>query len=136
MTSSQQAPVLIIGAGKIARGYVGHLAALAGAPLTFVDVSAPVVQLLNERGGYAVHILGNPAKSMQVTGLRALHSTDPSVAKAAVEAGLVFVSVGGPNLPAVAATLAPGLSARREAGGRKLNIVCCENWHRPAEMLR
>jgi mannitol-1-phosphate 5-dehydrogenase len=49
---------------------------------------------------------------------------------------LVFVSVGGPNLPAVAATLAAGLRARRAAGGRALNIICCENWHRPAEVVR
>jgi mannitol-1-phosphate 5-dehydrogenase len=129
-------PVLIVGAGKIARGYVGHLAALAGAPLCFVDVNAALVDQLNERGGYTVHILGNPARSLHVAGLIALHSADPRVAQAVVEAALVFVSVGGPNLPAVAATLAPGLSARRAAGARPLNLVCCENWHRPAEVLR
>lgn len=136
MTALQQAPVLIIGAGKIARGYVGHLVALAHKPLCFVDVNATVVGLLNQRGSYTVHILGNAEKSMRVTGLTALHSADPRVAQVAAAAELIFVSVGGPNLPAVAATLAPGLSARRVAGARPVNIVCCENWHRPAEMLR
>lgn len=136
MNSSTHAPVLIIGAGKIARGYVGHLVALSQTPLSFVDVNANVVRLLNERGGYTVHILGNPAKSMTVTGVAALDSADPRVAQAVAEAGVVFVSVGGPNLPAVAATLAPGLAARRAAGGQALNIICCENWHRPADLLR
>lgn len=136
MTEAEQAPVVIIGAGKIARGYVGHLVALSGRPICFVDVNETVVGLINARGGYWVHILGNDAKSMTVTNIRALHTQDPRVAEALARAELAFVSVGGPNLPAVAATVAPGLAARRAAGGQRLNIVCCENWHRPAEILR
>jgi len=136
MTEAEQAPVVIIGAGKIARGYVGHLVALSGRPICFVEVNETVVRLINERGGYRVHILGDEGKSMTVTNIRALHSSDPAVAEAVARAELAFVSVGGPNLPAVAATLAPGLAARRAAGGALLNIVCCENWHRPAEILR
>lgn len=136
MTIGQTAPTLIVGAGKIARGYVGHLAALAGRPLCFVDVNRALVQRLNEQHFYTVHILGNPAKSMSVTDLSALHSSDPRVAEQVAAAELVFISVGGPNLPAAAAMLAPGLAARRAAGGRALNIICCENWHRPAEAVR
>src|SRR5690348_15968945 len=135
MSQSEQ-PVVIIGAGKIARGYVGHLAALAGRPLVLVDVSETVVRLLNERGQYTVHILGNPEKSMVVKNLTALQASDPRVADAVANARVLFVSVGGPNVPAVAVTLAPGLRARRAAGGAKLNIVCCENWRRPGELLR
>ena len=136
MNHTEQPPVLIIGAGKIARGYVGHLVALSGAPLIFVDVNEQVVRLLNERGQYQVHILGNPEKSHLVTNLTALTAADPRVADAVARARVVFVSVGGPNLPAVAAMLAPGLAARRAAGGQLLNIVCCENWKLPADTLR
>ena len=136
MTATEKRPVLIVGAGKIARGYVGHLVALAGHPITFVDVNEALVRLINERGGYQVHILGSPEKSMRVKNIQALHTGDAGVAQAVAETGLVFVSVGGPNLPAVGAALAAGISARRRAGGRKLNIVCCENWRKPAEVLR
>ena len=136
MNPIEQAPVIIIGAGKIARGYVGHLVALSGRPVCFVEVNESVVSLINARGGYRVHILGNESKSMTVTRIRALHTSDPRVAEVLAQAELAFISVGGPNLPAVAATLAPGLAARHAAGGQRLNIVCCENWHRPAEVLR
>lgn len=136
MNQTEQAPVLIIGAGKIARGYIGHLVALSQTPICFVDVNEQLVRLINERGRYTVHILGNPDKSMSVTNMTALHSEDPRVAEVLAEAALAFVSVGGPNLPAVAATLAAGIRARRAAGGRALNVICCENWHRPAELLR
>lgn len=136
MNPSKQLPVVIIGAGKIARGYVGHLTALSQARICFVDVNEALVHLINDRGRYMVHILGNSEKSMQVTDIIARHSTDPGVAEVLAQATLVFVSVGGPNLSAVATTLAAGLRARRAAGGRALNIICCENWHRPAEVLR
>ena len=136
MIQPEQPPVIIIGAGKIARGYIGHLVALSQTPICFVDVNEQLVRLINDRGRYTVHILGNPEKSMPVTNIVALHSVDPRVAGVLAEATLAFVSVGGPNLPAVAATLAAGIQARRAAGGRALNIICCENWHRPAEVLR
>ncbi|MEP7359205.1 MAG: hypothetical protein ABI847_18280, partial [Anaerolineales bacterium] len=136
MNQSQQPPVVIFGAGKIARGYLSHLLALAGWRITFVDVNENLVRLINERGRYTVHILGDPSKSMQITGISAMHSADPRVAELVAEAPVVFISVGGPNLPAVAAPLAAGLQARRAAGGRLLNVVCCENWHRPANVLR
>ena len=136
MNQLPSAPVIIFGAGKIARGYVGHLVALSKAPICFVDVNEPLVRLINERGRYTVHILGNPDKSMQVTQIAARHTSDPGVADVLAQATLAFVSVGGPNLPAVAATLAAGIRARRAAEGRALNIVCCENWRRPAEVLR
>jgi mannitol-1-phosphate 5-dehydrogenase len=136
MTGSDQAPVLVFGAGKIARGYVGHLVALSGRPLCFVDISAELIRRLNEHGRYTVHILGNPARSTVVSNFSALHSADPRVAEQVARAELAFISVGGPNLRAVAATLGPGLAARRAAGGRLLNIVCCENWHRPAQVVR
>ncbi len=136
MNQPEQPPVIIIGAGKIARGYIGHLVALSYAPICFVEVNEQLVQLINDRGRYTVHILGNPEKSMQVTNIVARHNTDPRVAGVLAEAALAFVSVGGPNLPAVAATLAEGMKARRAAGGRALNMICCENWHRPAQELR
>src|SRR4051794_38524606 len=115
MNSSEQAPVIIIGAGKIARGYVGHLVALSGRPICFVDVNETVVQLINARGSYRVHILANEVRSMTVSNIRALHSAAPAVAEVLAQAELAFVSVGGQNLPAVAGTLAPGLAARRAA---------------------
>ena len=41
-----------------------------------------------------------------------------------------------PDDPAVGAALAGGIAARHAAGGDRLNIICCENWRKPAEVLR
>lgn len=53
---------VIFGAGKIARGFVGHLLYLSNIPFTFVEKADPLVDLINQRGQYTVNILGNPEK--------------------------------------------------------------------------
>jgi mannitol-1-phosphate 5-dehydrogenase len=136
MSHPSQPPVLIIGAGKIARGYIGHLLYLSGFPICFVDVNQEVVRLLNERGRYTVHILGNEAKSGVVTGVQARVAGDVAVAPVVAQAPLAFIAVGGPNLPDVARLLADGLQARRTQSGEPLNVIVCENWHRPAQVIR
>ena len=52
---------LVFGAGKIARGFVGQLLELSGWETTFVDINRELVQALNEKGTYTVHILGDPS---------------------------------------------------------------------------
>ena len=48
---------VILGAGKIARGFVGHLLYLSNIPFTFVEKFDGLVDLINERGQYTVNIL-------------------------------------------------------------------------------
>ena len=127
---------LIIGAGKIARGFIGQLLFLSGFHMTFVDVSEPMVQLLNARGAYHVHVLGDASLDSVVTGYSAQSFADAaSLSDAFWEASVVFVSVGGKNLPAVGQSLATMFN---QAGIPHClqNIVVCENWKNAAETLR
>ena len=63
---------VIFGAGKIARGFIGHLLFLSDIPFTFVEKADGLVDLINERGQYFVNILGNAEKCCTVTGANAL----------------------------------------------------------------
>jgi len=63
---------LVFGAGKIARGFVGQLLELSGWETTFVDINRELVQALNEKGTYTVHILGDPSLNTDVTHYRAI----------------------------------------------------------------
>ena len=38
---------VIFGAGKIARGFIGHLLYLSGIPFTFIEREKPLADLLN-----------------------------------------------------------------------------------------
>lgn len=126
----------ILGAGKIARGFIGHLLYLSGIPFTFVEKSEKLTELLNERGQYTVNILGNSEKSCIVTGVRAIPLAEgEEAAKAIADADTVFTSVGGKNLLELIPVLA-GAIERKQISGGILNIVTCENWKLPADILR
>ena len=81
---------VILGAGKIARGFVGHLLYLSNIPFTFVEKFDGLVDLINERGQYTVNILGNPEKNCVVTGAKAIRFSDiEAVSDAIADADVV-----------------------------------------------
>ena len=52
--------VVHFGAGKVGRGFLGHLYARAGWDIVFLDVMPDVVRALDERGSYPIEI-GTPS---------------------------------------------------------------------------
>ena len=62
---------LIFGAGKIARGFIGQLLYLSDFEITFVDIYQPIVDKLNEKKQYHVHVLGDETLDSIVTGIKA-----------------------------------------------------------------
>ena len=125
----------IIGAGKIARGFIGHLLYLSGVPFTFIEKAEPLVDLINARGQYTVNILGNPDANCLVQGAKAVRLDDTDAAADVVAGAVaVFTAVGGKNLGGIVPLLAEGIR-RKSASGGKLNVVTCENWKQPAAIL-
>ena len=127
---------VILGAGKIARGFIGHILYLSNIPFTFVEKAEGLVDLINERGQYTVNILGNSDKNCVVTGAKAISFKDvEAIAEEISESTVVFTSVGGKNLGDLVPLLAKGIEKKASKGGY-LNVVTCENWKQPAEILR
>lgn len=127
---------VIFGAGKIARGFIGHLLYLSEIPFTFVEKFDGLADLINERGQYTVNILGNSEKNCVVKGVKAISFADTEkVAEAIADADAVFTSVGGKNLGDLVPLLVKGIERKAKKGG-VLNIVTCENWKLPATILR
>ncbi len=128
---------VIFGAGKIARGFVGHLLYLSGIEFTFVEKIDSLVDLINERGEYLVNILGDPSKNTVVKNARALSfSQEDEIAEKIAHADCVFNAVGGKNLDAIVPYLTKGIELRAKVNPKPLNIVTCENWKLPADILR
>ena len=127
---------VIFGAGKIARGFIGHLLYLNNIPFTFVEKADGLVDLINRRGAYTVNVLGAPEKNCVVQGARALRfDQKEEIAKAIAEADAVFNAVGGKNLGDIVPLLTAGIEAKAKVGGT-INFVTCENWKKPADILR
>lgn len=127
---------VIFGAGKIARGFIGHLLYLSGIPFVFVEKAEPLVRLINEKGQYTVNILGAPEKNCIVKGVRALHfAQEEEIARAISEADAVFDAVGGKNLLQIVPLITLGIQEKAKKGG-SINFITCENWKQPADILR
>ena len=63
---------VIFGAGKIARGFIGHLLYLSGIEFTFVEKFDALADLINERKEYTVNVLGDSSKNTIVKCAKAL----------------------------------------------------------------
>jgi mannitol-1-phosphate 5-dehydrogenase len=129
---------VVFGAGKIARGFLAHLLTLSGYRITFIEKSAELIKLLRERKRYKVHIMGAPEKNIIIEGFEVIAADDLAAVAEEVSSGSVaFISVGGPNLPQIVPLLAAGIR-RASAEGRRdpLNVIICENYFQPAQLLR
>jgi mannitol-1-phosphate 5-dehydrogenase len=93
---------------------------------------------MRERGRYKVHILGAPEKNIVIEGFEA-YSTEETeaIAEELANTSVVFISIGGPNLPQIVPLLVAGIR-HAIAGGRSapLNIILCENYFQPGAWLR
>ncbi|NLG24969.1 MAG: hypothetical protein GX558_06410 [Clostridiales bacterium] len=126
------AEVVIFGAGKIARGFLGQLLFNAGIGFAFVDANEELVGLINARRRYSVNVLGAPERNSLITGCRAYALSDAAgIAAEARGCRAIFTAMGGKNLAAAA----PHILRAALAAGRDINVITCENWTRPAQLL-
>ncbi|HEY0208447.1 mannitol-1-phosphate 5-dehydrogenase [Acerihabitans sp.] len=128
---------LHFGAGNIGRGFIGKLLADAGVEVVFADVNQTVLDALNARHGYDVHVVGEQSHVEKVSGVSAVNSTGADVVALIADVDLVTTAVGPQILERIAGTVAKGLIARHDAGNtRALNIIACENMVRGTSQLK
>ncbi|URQ60916.1 mannitol-1-phosphate 5-dehydrogenase [Pantoea alhagi] len=128
---------LHFGAGNIGRGFIGKLLADAGIELIFADVNQAVLDALNARHQYPVHVVGEQAQVEMVTGVSAVKSTSDEVIALIAEVDIVTTAVGPQILERIAGSIARGLAKRSDsANSRPLNIIACENMVRGTSQLK
>ena len=118
--------VVIVGAGKTGRGFIGRLAAEAGCEILFVDANEALVNKLNQAGSFEVAFFGETRESVVVSAYKAAGWAQADFS----DAELIFVSVGGQNLEAVGNMLKEKLPE-----GKHYYIITCENASSPADKL-
>lgn len=132
-----QMKALHFGAGKIGRGFIGALVVKAGYELLFADIDLGLVEALNARGGYRVHIAESEPEYEDILGVEAAVISSPRVVERVAAANLITTAVSMGALRAVAPTVAQGLRARMAAGNSApLNIICCENGIRATSQFK
>ncbi len=121
--------IVIFGAGKIGRSFIGQLFSRGGYEVVFVDVSKPVVDALNEKQSYKVVIKGEKDEILTIGNVRAiLASETEKVTDELATADISTVSTGQQGLPNVFPLIATGLVKRQQVSGEKpLDIIIAEN---------
>ncbi|MBQ2101938.1 MAG: mannitol-1-phosphate 5-dehydrogenase [Bacteroidales bacterium] len=125
------------GAGNIGRGFIGAVLSQAGYRVVFADVVADLLDQINNRKQYTVHVTDTESRDIVISGIRAVHSgSDEAIAEIA-GADIITTAVGLRILKFVAPAIAKGLAARMAAGEEKpLNIIACENGLKATSQLK
>ena len=128
---------VMIGAGQIGRGFIGMLLEQAGYHVVFADLNMTVVEDINARGEYTVHMVDRVCVDTVVRNISALNSLSADLIKEIEGCQLIATSVGLTALPQIAGTIAEGIAARAGAGLKDyLNIIACENAVRGSSYLK
>lgn len=127
--------VIIIGAGKIGRGFIGQLFYRNGYQLFFVDAVKVVVELLNKEKKYRVDIAGEIDQMEYITIKEAFTLQDTvKVWEVLEDCNIIASSVGANNIEVIVDFIKPVLQKRSPS--KALNWFICENANRPALMIK
>ncbi|NRA37079.1 MAG: hypothetical protein HRU15_02975 [Planctomycetes bacterium] len=131
---SQQVKVLIYGAGKIGRGFIGQIMQRSACEIYFVDAVPALIDALNEAGSYNVHIAGCPQDTERISFAGAFIGDDPALANVYEDVDLIVSCVGARFIADTAASIKKRLQARTSR--RAFNWIICENAVEPASLIR
>lgn len=132
-------PVAVqFGAGNIGRGFTAELFHESGYEVVFVEAVPAIVDEINRRKRYVIHIVGEGAQEVEITDIRAIHSGRvEQVAGEVARASIACTAVGVNVLRQVAPLLARGIALRSQnPDAPPLNILICENQLDANEILR
>ena len=127
--------VLILGAGKIGRGFIGQLFHRGGWQVYLFDVVQPVVDLLNKEKKYRIEVSSTPPsiEYIPVAGAFGPGDTD-KIQSLLNELEIIVTSVGANNIASTVEFIKPLLKNRKS--DKPLNWMICENADKPAEQIR
>ena len=127
--------LVLFGAGKIGRSFVGQLFSRSGYEVVFVDILEPVIEALNRRGFYNVIIKGDREETINVTNVRGVLASDKEkVAEEVSTADVIATSVGNNALSYIIPLIAQGLIKRYSKDKNlPLDIIIAENMRDAAE---
>ncbi|MFH0760049.1 MAG: mannitol-1-phosphate 5-dehydrogenase [Bacteroidota bacterium] len=129
MSTIQQNKIVIFGAGKIGRSFIGQLFSRGGFEVVFVDICKPVIREIDKRRSYKVIIKSDTEEVINILNVRGVFAQEEeSVAFEVATAGIVAVSVGLSGLNKIFPSLAKGLEKRYETDKHAaLDIILAEN---------
>jgi mannitol-1-phosphate 5-dehydrogenase len=130
--------IVIFGAGRIGRSFIGQLFGCSGYKVVFIDVDPVIISMLNKQRSYRVVIKGENEQEITVPDVEAISAFDiTEVAGAVATAGILAVSVGKQALEKVIPVISSGLLQRNlDNEGIPLDIILAENMRSAADFVK
>jgi len=131
--------IVVFGAGKIGRSFIGQVFNRAGYEVVFVDIDLHLIDLINQHNQYKVIIKGGTEnQTLWIQPVRGINLYDTEkVVDELTDAGIASLSVGQQGLQAAIPVIAKALELRREKFGNiPLDIIIAENMRNAANYLR
>jgi mannitol-1-phosphate 5-dehydrogenase len=121
--------IVIFGAGRIGRSFIGQIFSRGGYEVIFIDINKNLIDLLNKHNSYKVIIKGEKEKTLTIKNVRGIHFDDkPPVIKEILSTSILAVSAGQAALPAILPCIAESLDKRYKTDpGNALDIIIAEN---------
>jgi mannitol-1-phosphate 5-dehydrogenase len=121
--------IVIFGAGKIGRSFIGQVFNAGGYKVVFADTNRFLVNELNYHKQYNVIIKDELEKSIPVFNVSAIHASDEETLMNELDnISIAAVSVGQIGLPGVVKILARSLERRQHRNpGSPLDLIIAEN---------
>ncbi len=122
--------MVLFGAGKIGRSFIGQLFSRGGYEVVFLDIIKPIVDELNARGNYNIIIKAEEKDEIiNIKNVRGVLISDQKrVIEEISNADILAVSIGQQGLKSIFPLLAKGLIKRIEDFGKMpIDIIIAEN---------
>jgi mannitol-1-phosphate 5-dehydrogenase len=125
----EQNRIVIFGAGKIGRSFIGQLFGSAGYEVVFIDIDPLIVKQLNIRQEYRVIIRAENENEIIIKNVRAILADNINeVINAVSTAGIMAVCVGKTALEKLIPVIASGLELTyKHNPDYPLDIIIAEN---------
>ncbi len=131
---------LQFGAGNIGRGFMAQLFSESGLHTVFADANAELVEKLNERREYTLHLLNAYTEQEEIRTISNFTAVAVSniaaIAEVFAEAKYASTAVGVGNLEAIAAPIAAGIRERMTRLGAPIDVYLCENRYAAFSQLK
>jgi mannitol-1-phosphate 5-dehydrogenase len=127
---SETKKIVIFGAGKVGRSFIGQVFSRAGFEVVFIDISRDLVENLNRLGKYKVVIKDNSGdKILNINNIRGICLCDQNAAVSELAGSdIAAISVGQQGIPRLIPLIAEALVQRRiKYKDRPLDFIIAEN---------
>ncbi len=130
--------IVIFGAGKIGRSFIGQLFGRAGFEVVFVDIDQKTINALNRQKKYNVVIKSEENEEViNVQHVRGILADEhDSIVNELATCSLVALSVGQKGLPYIIPLLAKGIVQRKQNRIPALDIIIAENMRNAGDFIR